>query len=270
MAGQQHQSDSRILDRRNLWTDHRRLAALLSPAISVLDVGCGTGAITKDIADAVGPDGVVVGVDRDRRLIDRARVHCASRPHLRFEEGDATCLPYDSRFDIVTAARALQWIADPMAALGCMKRAAKPGGVLVVLDYNHTRNEWEPTPPAQFVAFYSTFLTWRASNGWDNEMADHCPALFEQLGLKEIRTTDENQTTVNSDADFAERAALWSEVIDNLGPTLQNAGVCDASLLEAARHSYDAWRRTDLVRQTLSMKTTVGRVPAGRILHAIT
>jgi len=263
MAEQQHQSDSRILDRRSLWSDHRCLAALLSPGISVLDVGCGTGAITKDIADAVGPAGMVVGADRDRGLIERARVHCASRPNLRFEEGDATSLSFDSQFEIVTAARALQWIADPMAALRCMKRAAKPGGVLVVLDYNHTRNEWEPTPPAEFVAFYSTFLAWRQSNGWDNEMADHCPALFEHLGLDEIRTSDEDQTTVRSDADFTEKTALWSDVIDNLGATLQSAGVCDASLLEAARRFYDAWRQTDLMRQTLAMKTTVGKVPAG-------
>jgi len=261
MAGQQHQSDARILDRRNLKDDHRCLAALLSPGMAVLDVGCGTGAITKDIADIVGPHGTVVGVDRDRGLIERARVHCSSRPNLLFEEQDATRLPYDSRFDVVTAARALQWIADPVAALGCMKRAAKPGGIVVVLDYNHTRNGWQPTPPAQFVAFYSTFLAWRDANGWDNEMADHCPALFEAVGLEDIRSHVQDETTIKTDAGFAEKTALWSDVIDNLGPTLQSARVCDASFLEAARRSYDGWRRTDLVQQTLSMKTTVGKVP---------
>ena len=115
MSSQQHQSDARVLDRRRLRTDHRILPELLSPGLAVLDVGCGTGAITKDIADTVGPNGIVVGVDRDRGLLERARAHCVSRPNLRFEEADATSLDYDARFDVVTAARTLQWIADSKA-----------------------------------------------------------------------------------------------------------------------------------------------------------
>src|SRR5262245_15279873 len=136
MSNQQHQTDPRILDRRTLRSDHRCLSEFLSPGMAVLDVGCGTGASTRGIAEAVAPNGVVVGVDRDRGLIERAQVHCALLPNLRFEEGDATRLGYEGRFDVVTAARTLQWIDDPRAALRRMKLAAKPGGLLVVLDYN--------------------------------------------------------------------------------------------------------------------------------------
>lgn len=260
MSSQQHQSDPRILDRRSLWSDHRRLPALLSPGMSVLDVGCGTGAITRGIAEAVGLSGVVVGVDRDRGLIDRAQVHCASLPNLRFEEGDVTRLEYEARFDVVTAARTLQWIADREAAIRRMTRAAKPGGLLVVLDYNHVLNEWVPSPPAEFAAFYSAFLAWREAHGWDNEVANHCPALFEEVGLREIRSDVQDETTVKTDDDFDEKAALWIQVIDNIGPTLHNARVCEARLLDAARRSYDSWRKRDLLRQTLSMRATVARV----------
>jgi ubiquinone/menaquinone biosynthesis C-methylase UbiE len=259
MGSQQHQSDPRILDRRSLWNDHRCLAGLLSSGMSVLDVGCGTGAITKGIAEAVGPAGAVIGVDRDRGLIERARAHCASLPNLGFEEGDATSLDYEPRFDVVTAARTLQWIADPKAALRRMTRAAKPGGLLVVLDYNHVLNAWQPAPPAEFAAFYSGFLSWRVSNGWDNELANHCSALFEEVGLREIRSYVQDETSVKGDEDFDEKTALWVEVIDNIGPALQSAQVCDAQLLGAARRSYDAWRKTDLVRHSLSMKATVAR-----------
>ncbi len=227
--------------------------------MSVLDVGCGTGAITRGIADVVGPGGAVVGVDRDRGLIERARVHCASRPNLRFEEGDAMRLEYEARFDVVTAARTLQWIADPEAALRRMTRAARPGGLLVVLDYNHALNAWEPEPPAEFAAFYSSFLSWREMNGWDNEVANHCPALFDEVGLQEIRTYVQDETSLKADADFEEKTALWVDVIDNIGPTLQGAQACEASLLEAARRSYDDWRRTGLLRHTLSMRATVAR-----------
>src|SRR3982751_3359875 len=101
---------------------------MLRPGMSVLDVGCGTGAITAGIARAVGASGRVVGVDRDESLLELAR-----REHsgAEFVYGDALELPYDAEFDIVTAARALQWIADPARAVEQMARAAKPGGMVV-------------------------------------------------------------------------------------------------------------------------------------------
>jgi SAM-dependent methyltransferase len=261
MTGQPHQSDPGILDRRTLSRDHRVLAGRLAPGMSVLDVGCGTGAITKGIAAAVGPGGTVVGVDRDPGHVDRARAHCAQHPNLRIEQGDATDLPFEAAFDVVTAARTLQWIADVDGALRAMARAARPGGRLVILDYNHALNVWDPAPPAGFAAFYAAFLTWRDANGWDNAIANHLPAQLAAAGLEEIQSHDQDVTAVKADPDFDERTGLWIEVIDNIGPTLVAAGACDGSLVDAARRSYDAWRRTDLLRHVLSMKAIVARVP---------
>ena len=260
MSGQQHRSEPAILDRRTLRADHRRLAALLRPGMRVLDVGCGPGAITRGIAEAVGPDGSVVGVDRDPALIDRARAGAAAFPNLRFEVGDATSLVYDAAFDVVTAARTLQWIADTGRAIRRMAHAVAPGGWLVVLDYNHARNAWDPAPPAAFMAFYAQFLAWRAANGWDNEVADHLPALLEAAGLTGIEIHDADEVGERGDADFAQKTALWVGVIDTLGPTMCGAGVCDAALVAAAREAYDAWRASTLQRQTLSMKTVIARI----------
>jgi SAM-dependent methyltransferase len=261
MAEQQHQSDPRIFDRRTLWTDHRSLVDLLAPGMSVLDVGCGTGSITRGIAEAVGPGGDVVGIDRDGGLLEHARVHGAGLRNLRFEAGDATRLDYASRFDVVTTARTLQWIADPGSAVRHMARAARPGGWLVVLDYNHVFNAWDPAPPPAFAAFYAAFLAWRASNGWDNEVANHCPALCAAAGLQDIRRSVQDEISVRSDADFDGRTSLWVDVIDNIGPTLAMARACDAALLESARRAFEAWRATQLQRQTLSMCAIVARVP---------
>ncbi len=214
MGTQQHQSDPRILDRRCLSRDHRSLADLLAPGMAVLDIGCGTGAITQGIAEAVGPDGVVVGVDRDPGLIERARVRAAAFANLSFQHADVRDL---------------------------------------------TLNSWEPEPPPEFITFYSTFLSWRRLNGWDNEVANRCPALFADAGLIDIRSSVQDETSIWTDDDFAERTALWTEVIDNLGPTLRSAGSCDTSILDAARRSYESWRKTDLRHHTLSMRATVGR-----------
>src|SRR2546425_10056022 len=104
-----------ILDARSLATAHRRLAALLSPGLAVLDVGCGTGAITRGIAEAVGRDGRAVGVDVNAAMIEKARAAPGGVPGLSFEVADAGALPFDTAFDIVTAARVLQWLAGPPA-----------------------------------------------------------------------------------------------------------------------------------------------------------
>ena len=159
---------------------------------------------------------------------------------------------------MVTAARTLQWVADAGAALERMARAARPGGQVVVLDYNHVLNTWEPQPPPAFATFYARFLEWRASNGWDNEMANHCPRLFEQAGLEQIRSHVQDDVAVSTDADFDEKTSIWIQVIDNLGPTLQRAEVC-----ETRRCSTRLARRTTsgagpgLLQQTLSMGATV-------------
>jgi len=263
MSGQQHRSDPGILDRRTLRADHRRLAELLRPGMRVLDVGCGTGAITMGIADAVGPGGSVVGVDRDPAHIERARAGAAAFPHLRFEAGDATGLDYAGAFDVVTAARTLQWIADARGAVRRMVRAVRPGGWLVLLDYDHARNAWDPAPPPAFGAFYARFLSWREANGWDNLMASHLPALLEEAGASVSESQVADEISCAGDADFLQRTALWIEVIDNLGPTLCAAEVCDTAFLAEARRSYDAWRATGLRRHTLAMQAVVARVREG-------
>jgi SAM-dependent methyltransferase len=262
LNAQSHRSDPRILGRRTLERDHRALARLLRPGLSVLDVGCGTGAITAGIARAVGAEGRVVGVDRDERLLELAREKHRACSNLQFEQADATTLSHRAQFDIVTAARTLQWISEPGLAISKMKEAAKPGGLLVILDYNHTKSEWAPDPPPAFRHFYRAFLDWRAANGWDNEMGDHLPGLFRQVGLLDIRSEIEDEIAARGDADFVERAALWSEVIENLGEPISKAGFCTESELETARESYSAWVETDLEKQTLALRAVIGRCAA--------
>lgn len=254
MHAQSHQSDPRILGRRTLAADHRHLATLLEPGMSVLDLGCGTGAITAGIAAAVGPEGRVVGVDRDAGLLAHAlRLH----PELSFTQATATQLPFHAQCDIVTAARTLQWISDPAAAIANMKAAARPGGLIVVLDYNHAANTWHPEPPPEFLCFYSAFLAWRASHGWDNRMAHHLPLLFEAAGLTEIESHAQDEVAKSGD----QQTQLWIEVIDNLGDQVVHSGFLSDAQLSAAKTTYADWTVTALLTQTLNLAAVVGRVP---------
>ncbi len=249
MAEQQsHQSDPRVLSRRTLETDHRHLAALLRPGMAVLDAGCGTGAITAGIATAVGPHGRVVGVDRDAPLLEVARTR---NPGMAFLEADVLDLPFDGEFDVVNAARTLQWVKDPRAAVACMARAAKPGGLVAALDYDHACNTWAPEPPREFREFYGTFLAWREGNGWDNRMASHLPDLFAEAGLEDVRVLDASETSGRGD----EASQLWLHVMDTIGPRFIEA----PTRLEEAKALYREWIENVLDRQTSSMATVIGR-----------
>ncbi|WP_321476242.1 methyltransferase domain-containing protein [uncultured Paludibaculum sp.] len=261
MHAQSHRSDARILGRRTLEQDHRRLVELLRPGLSVLDVGCGVGSITAGIAEAVGPTGHVVGIDRDAAHVESARARYGHVAHLRFELGDATSLEFHGEFDIVTAARTLQWIADPRAAVSRMTRAAKRDGVVVVLDYNHAENAWSPEPPREFRAFYQAFLNWRAARGWDNQMARNLPALFSAAGLVEVETSIEDEVVERDTPGFEEKAKIWSEVIENLRTQLRDDGFCSEDELRAAGSAYTRWVAAHLQRQTLVLRAVTGRVP---------
>lgn len=227
----------------------------------MLDVGCGSGAITAGIAQAVEPEGYVVGVDRDDALLEIARTEHNEIENLRFEHGDATALKFRAQFDIVTSARALQWIAKTGLVIANMRQAAKRGGIVVVLDYNHTQNQWEPEPPAEFKVCYDAFLAWRQANGWDNEMADHLPGLFQSAGLASVSSRAQDEVLKRGEPEFPWQSYLWSGTLQQVANQLIAAGFCTAVQLEKARERYDSWVRTELIKQTLAMRATIGIAP---------
>lgn len=253
-ATQSHQSDPRVLGRRTLERDHWKLAALLRPGMSVLDAGCGTGAITAGIRTAVGPTGDVIGVDRDATLLDIARREV---PDCRFIQADLARLDFDSLFDVVNSARTLQWIPDPQAAVQSMFRAAKPGGFIVVLDYNHEENTWDPDPPEEFQSFYRAFLKWRAANGWTNQMAERLPEIFGAAGLVDIESVDADETAGRGE----DAAGMWLHVIETIGPRIVAAGFLQET--ESSWLAYREWIARDLNRQTLRLRAVVGKRPGG-------
>jgi SAM-dependent methyltransferase len=259
----QHHANARILNRRTLDRDHRVLAELLKPEMSVLDCGCGTAAITAGIAKCVGAGGRVVGLDRDESLLAIARREHGSETNLQFIEADICTWRDNRKFDIVSAARTLQWIADPVAALRGMRDVCLPGGLVVVLDYDHTQTSWVPEPPSEFVAFYRAFLAWREQNGWDNAMAAHLEGLFQQIGLREIRSIEQNEISKRGESDFSARVSIWCDVIQNTSKPLIAAGLCTKQQLEGTKELWTHWAETKLEKQVLALSTVVGRV-AGR------
>ena len=95
----------------------------------ILDVGCGNGRTTAEIAARV-PRGMVVGVDPSHDMIDFASSHFgpAIVPNLRFEVNDARHLPFHEEFDLVVSFNALHWVPQQEEALRSIHAALKPLG----------------------------------------------------------------------------------------------------------------------------------------------
>jgi SAM-dependent methyltransferase len=266
MSHQSHHFNPRILNRRTLHREHRRLLQVLRAGMTVLDVGCGTGAITADIARIVGRGGMVVGLDRDDANLAIARQEHRGTDNLRFENGDILTLDsesdFKSGFDIVTASRTLQWISEPDRAIGQMKRAAKVGGCVVILDYNLEDTRWEPDPPADFKRFYRAFLDWRTANNWDNRMAEHLPELFHSVGLTAVGIHSSDEIVQRGELDFfdAYASGIWRYVIQRVGPQLVHGRFLEESERCRAEEAYECYVQTTLQRQTHSMSTVEGRV----------
>ena len=96
----------------------------------VLDIGCGDGKITAEIAARV-PRGSVIGVDSSHEMISFAFSHYTTeiQPNLRFEVCDARSLPFGEEFDLVVSFNALHWLPEQDMALHSIRVAMKSGGV---------------------------------------------------------------------------------------------------------------------------------------------
>jgi trans-aconitate 2-methyltransferase len=99
----------------------------------ILDIGCGDGKITAQIASLV-PKGSVIGIDNSTEMVSFAKRQFppSSNPNLSFQHGDASDLRYADEFDLVVSFASLHWVLDHRPVLLGIKRSLKPGGRLFI------------------------------------------------------------------------------------------------------------------------------------------
>lgn len=114
------------------WRKRAARETALRPGGSALDVACGSGKLTAELA-ARARDGRVVGLDFSPQMLEVAR---RDHPRIQFVEGDALNLPFDdAEFDASTIAFGLRNLADPVRGLTEMVRVIKDDGRAVVLEF---------------------------------------------------------------------------------------------------------------------------------------
>jgi trans-aconitate 2-methyltransferase len=125
----ENQWDPRLYDAKHafVWQQGAALLGLLRPQAGerILDVGCGTGHLTAQLAEA-GAE--VVGIDRSPSMIEQAR---RGHPRLCFELADARDFAFPQPFDAVLSNAALHWVPEPDRVVACVRRALKPCGRFV-------------------------------------------------------------------------------------------------------------------------------------------
>ncbi len=159
---------------------------------TLLDVGCGPGYATTDLAAIVGDKGRAVGVDRSRRFLDaaaaRARALGLGNVQLHELDLDEQPLPV-RRVDGVWSRWVYAFVRDPRALLARVAGVVRPGGVMVLHEYADYR-AWRLSPPApEFAWFVGEVIASWHEHGGEPDIGMELPRWLVELGfrIRELR-----------------------------------------------------------------------------------
>lgn len=160
----------------------------LVPGADVLDVGCGPGTITVDIAGRVAP-GRVVGVDAAAEVVEAARVEAADATNVELRVDDVYALQVDdASFDVVHAHQVLQHLTDPVAALREMRRACRPDGVVAARDSIYRAMTWFPLDP-RLDRWLDVYCQVAEGNGAEPDAGSRLLSWARSAGFRETRAS---------------------------------------------------------------------------------
>ncbi len=195
----------------------------IPPGAHVLDVGCGSGAVTREVARRVDRRGRAVGLDPSPALLAVARdlaQDAGLGDCVEFREGDALRLPFpDGSFDVVLCVTVLSHVPRAEVAIPEMARVLRPGGRLGVLDQDTDMTVFTHPDRALTRRIVAAASDAMAVDGW---LARRLPSLFQRAGLEDIRVRGffpletEPQSFYASMADRCAEAAVKTDVVTEL------------------------------------------------------
>jgi SAM-dependent methyltransferase len=234
--------------RSHRWRTADNSAAYLLPhladGIRLLDVGCGPGTLTVDLARRVGPTGTVVGVDLSPAVIREATAHATAEQagNVTFHSGDFRALDLaDGSFDVVHAHQVLQHLRDPVGALAAMGRLARPGGIVAARDSDYPSFLWTPADP-RLDRWREIYVAVSDRNGAAADAGRRLLRWALDAGLTDVAYTTSTWTFATP-ADRAWWGDLWAErtVASSLADQAVDYGVATRAELDEVAGGFRAW-----------------------------
>ncbi|MGW3198130.1 class I SAM-dependent methyltransferase [Streptomyces sp. NPDC001118] len=223
------------------------LLGSLKPHMKILDIGCGPGTITADLAELV-PDGHVTGVDHAPGILDQARATAAGRglANVDFAVADVHELDYpDDTFCVVHAHQVLQHVGDPVQALREMRRVTRPGGFIAVRDADYAAMTWYPAVPGldDWLDLYERVA--RAGGG-EPDAGRRLTAWALAAGLTDITATSATWTFATPE-ERAWWSRLWADrtVASAYAERATQGGHATGERLRAVSEAWREWGRRE-------------------------
>jgi 2-polyprenyl-3-methyl-5-hydroxy-6-metoxy-1,4-benzoquinol methylase len=246
MATYTHGHHESVL-RSHRWRTAENSAGYLLPHLSsgatVLDVGCGPGTITADLATLVTP-ARVTALEVTEAALDLARAEITRRGlvNVDFRVGDVHALDFaDDTFDVVHAHQVLQHVADPVAALREMRRVTRPGGLVAVRDSDYAAFTCFPQLPelAQWLDLYERVAR---GNGGEPDAGRRLLAWAHAAGFTDVTATSSTWCFATP-ADRAWWGGMWADrvLVSDLARTAVATGAATQDDLQAISDGWKHW-----------------------------
>jgi SAM-dependent methyltransferase len=235
-----HESVLRSHTWRTVENSAPHLLAHLRAGDDVLDVGCGPGSITADLAARVSP-GRVVGIDRSAEVIHQAAAQHAGE-RLEFRVADLRRLPFDDdAFDVVHAHQVLQHLQDPVAALVEMHRVCRPGGIVAVRDADYGAFTWAPEHH-QLDRWLDAYRTIARRNGGEPDAGRRLLGWLHSAGFTDVAPGASVWCFATPD-DRAWWGGLWADRMteSSIAEQLIDAGLATRAELADMAEAFRDW-----------------------------
>jgi ubiquinone/menaquinone biosynthesis C-methylase UbiE len=218
------------------------LLSRLEPGTRLIDFGCGPGSITVGLAEHLGPDGSVVGIDNSPEAVELALRASHEIDNITVESASVYQLPFaDGSFDAAYGHQVLQHLADPVTALREIHRVLRPGGVIGVRDADYGSMTHHP-PSESLASWLRLYQTVARANGGEPDAGRRLPEWVQAAGFTDLEVTS-SVWTFATEPERRSWAQLWASriMLPRFADRAVDLGICDRSEIGAIASGWHRW-----------------------------